>query len=65
MGSFHRMKEDVEEMAMQVSAKLPGKTILWIFLGVIVLIIFVLGFGIGFASNGSNPCTGSNCQIPV
>jgi len=59
------MKEDVEEMAMQVSSKLPGKTIIWIFMCVVVLIIFVLGFGIGFASNGSNPCSGSSCQVPV
>jgi hypothetical protein len=28
LGSFHRMKEDLEEMAMQVSAKLPGKTVI-------------------------------------
>jgi len=59
------MKEDVEEIAMQVSNKLPGKTILWIFLGVIILIIFVLGFGIGFASNGSSSCTAPECRVPV
>ena len=65
MGSFHRMKEDIEEMTMQVSAKLPGKIIIWIFLAVLVLIVFVLGFGIGFSSSGSNPCSGSSCQVPV
>jgi len=52
-------------MAMQVSAKLPGKTVIWTFLGVLILIVFVLGFGIGFASNGSDPCSGSSCQVPV
>merc|ERR1712013_768133 len=62
MGSFHRMKE---EMAMQVSAKLPGKTVIWTFFVVLILIVFVLGFGIGFASNGSNPCSGSSCTVPV
>merc|ERR1712142_353220 len=65
MGSFHRMKEEVEEMAMQVSAKLPGKTVIWTFLVVLILIVFVLGFGIGFASNGSNACSGSSCTVPV
>eukprot|EP00092_Neocalanus_flemingeri_P091856 GFUD01116541.1.p1 GENE.GFUD01116541.1~~GFUD01116541.1.p1 ORF type:complete len:494 (-),score=122.32 GFUD01116541.1:173-1591(-) len=65
MGSFHRMKEDAEEMAVQVSSKLPGKAIIWIFLGVLVLIVFVLGFGIGFSSNGSNTCSDSSCQVPV
>jgi len=65
MGSFHRMKEDIEEMTMQVSAKLPGKIIIWIFLAVLVLIVFVLGFGIGFSSSGSNPCSDSSCQVPV
>ena len=44
------MKEDVEEMAMQVSAKLPGKTVIWTFLSVLILIVFVLGFGIEFGS---------------
>ena len=48
MGSFHRMKEEVEEMALQVSAKLPGKTVIWMFMCVVLLIVFVLGFGIGF-----------------
>eukprot|EP00092_Neocalanus_flemingeri_P026458 GFUD01028679.1.p1 GENE.GFUD01028679.1~~GFUD01028679.1.p1 ORF type:complete len:473 (-),score=118.91 GFUD01028679.1:9-1427(-) len=65
MGSFHRMKEDAEEMAVQVSSKLPGKAIIWIFLGVLVLIVFVLGFGIGFSSTGSNTCRDSSCQVPV
>jgi len=59
------MKEEVEEMAMQVSAKLPGKTVIWTFLVVLILIVFVLGFGIGFASNGANPCSGSSCTVPV
>ena len=59
------MKEDVEEMAMQVSAKLPGKTVIWTFLCVLILIVFVLGFGIGFGSAGSNPCSGSSCHVPV
>jgi len=59
------MKEEVEEVAMQVSAKLPGKTVIWTFFGVLILIIFVLGFGIGFASNGSDPCNGSSCHVPV
>eukprot|EP00092_Neocalanus_flemingeri_P106573 GFUD01136744.1.p1 GENE.GFUD01136744.1~~GFUD01136744.1.p1 ORF type:complete len:199 (+),score=28.86 GFUD01136744.1:155-751(+) len=65
MGSFTRMKEDVEELTMQLSAKLPGKRIIWVFLAVVVLIVFILGFGIGFASTSSNPCSGSSCQVPV
>ena len=65
MGSFHRMKEDIEEMIMQFSAKLPGKIIIWVFLALVVLIVLVLGFGIGFASTGTNPCNGSSCYVPV
>jgi len=65
MGSFHRMKEDIEEMTMKVSAKLPGKIIIWVSLAVVLLIVLVLGFGIGFASTGTNPCNGSSCHVPV
>merc|ERR1711892_196975 len=46
MGSFQRMKEEAEEMAMQVSAKLPGKTVIWTFLGVLILIVLVLVLGL-------------------
>ena len=53
MTSFYRMKEDAEEVLMLVSSKLPGKTILWTTFGVFILIIFVLGFGIGYGSGGS------------
>ena len=53
MTSFYRMKEDAEEVLMLVSSKLPGKTILWTTFGVFILIIFVLGFGIGYGSSGT------------
>jgi len=53
-------------MALQVSAKLPGKTVIWMFMCVVLLIVFVLGFGIGFgANNGSSPCSGNSCTVPV
>eukprot|EP00092_Neocalanus_flemingeri_P061662 GFUD01074198.1.p1 GENE.GFUD01074198.1~~GFUD01074198.1.p1 ORF type:complete len:102 (+),score=5.85 GFUD01074198.1:1-306(+) len=46
------MKEDFDDISTQVEAKLPGKTVLWLFVAICVLIIFVLGFGIGFGSAG-------------
>ena len=53
MSSFHRMKEEAEDVLMLVSNKLPGRTIIWTTFGVFILIIFVLGFGIGYGSGGS------------
>jgi len=52
MVSFTRMKEDFDDISTQVEAKLPGKTVLWLFVAICILIIFVLGFGIGFGSAG-------------
>jgi len=54
------MKEDAEDVLTLVSSKLPGKTIIWTTFGVFILIIFVLGFGIGF---GSRPA--SQGSVPV
>ena len=49
---------------MQVSAKLPGKIIIWMFISIFVLILLVLGFGIGLSSSGSDLCTSSSCNLP-
>ena len=49
----------------QVGQKLPGKTVVWVFLGVCVAIVFIIGFGIGFGSAGGagDLCKGAeNCQ---
>jgi hypothetical protein len=64
MASFKRLQDDIEEMAMQVSAKLPGKTIIWMFIFIFVLILLVLGFGIGLSSSGLDLCTNAPCKVP-
>ena len=49
----------------QVGQKLPGKTVVWVFLGVCVAIVFIIGFGIGFGSAGGagDLCKGAeNCE---
>jgi len=53
MPSFQRMKEDLDDLSSQVSAKLPGRTVVWVFLAVLLLVIFVLGFGIGYGAKPS------------
>lgn len=72
MVSFQRMKEDLDDITLQVGAKLPGKTVIWVFMAVCVLIVFVVAFGIGFgAGRGveSDLCQGKEgCQegaLPV
>ena len=81
MVSFQRMKEDFDDISTQVEIpicankdnvfifkvgqKLPGKTVVWVFLGVCVAIVFIIGFGIGFGSAGGagDQCKGAeNCQ---
>ena len=42
----------------QVETKLPGKTVLWLFVSICILIFLVLGFGIGYGS-GRNVDSGS------
>ena len=52
-------------MMFQVGQKLPGKTVVWVFLGVCVAIVFIIGFGIGFGSAGGagDLCKGAeNCE---
>jgi len=71
MVSFQRMKEDFDDISTQVNQKLPGKTVVWVFMGVCVALVFIIGFGIGFGSAGGagDLCQGAeNCQeggIPV
>jgi len=61
MGSFVRIRDDVEELAMKVAAKLPGKLIIWMILSVVVLVLFVFGFGIGFGTSSRTTCRGASC----
>ena len=44
------MKEEAEDVLMLVSSKLPGRSIIWTTFGVFILIIFVVGFGVGYGS---------------
>ena len=50
MVSFQRMKEDLDDITLQVGAKLPGKTLIWVLMSMFVILMFVIGFGIGFGS---------------
>ena len=50
MGSWYKLKDEAEEVILLVSSKLPGKMIIWLTFSVCLLIIFVLGFGIGYGS---------------
>ena len=61
MRNFHRMKEEAEDVLMLVSSKLPGKMIIWTTLSVVLLIMLVLGFGIGY---GTRPGTDTN-SVPA
>ena len=48
-----------------MNQKLPGKTMVWVFMGVCVALVFIIGFGIGFGSAGGagDLCQGAeNCQ---
>ena len=48
-----------------MNQKLPGKTVVWVFMGVCVALVFIIGFGIGFGSAGGagDLCQGAeNCQ---
>ena len=63
MPSFQRMKEDLDELSTHVSAKLPGRAIIWVFLSIVVLTIFVLGFGIGYGSRGGDGGNNNNNVI--
>ena len=74
--SWHKMKEEAEDVVLLVSSKLPGKTIIWLTFGVGLILIFIIGFGVGFGTgihytfdfrstiNGVFVCTGSSsaCQ---
>jgi hypothetical protein len=64
MASFKRLRDDIEETVLHVSAKLPGKTIIWMFLFIFLLILLIHGFGIGLGSSGSYLCTSSSCNLP-
>merc|ERR1719295_458393 len=58
-------------MMKTIATQTPGKTVVWVFLGVCVAIVFIIGFGIGFGSAGGagDLCKGAeNCEeggIPV
>merc|ERR1712117_64427 len=60
-----------EDISTQVNQKLPGKTMVWVFMGVCVALVFIIGFGIGFGSAGGAGDLrqgAENCQeggIPV
>ena len=43
---------------LQVETKLPGRTVLWLFVAISILIIFVLGFGIGYGSGRNSDGSG-------
>ena len=65
MVTWHKMKDEAEDMVMLVSSKLPGKMIIWLTFSVCLLIIFVLGFGIGYGSGNSSACKFGDCAVPV
>jgi len=69
MVSFQRMKEDFDDISTQVSAKVPGRPVLWLFVSAVILVILLIGFGIGYGSGSSGSlCGGSeDCSesIPV
>jgi len=65
MSSWNKIKDETEELVLLVSSKLPGKMIIWLTFSVCLLIIFVLGFGIGFGSGNSSACKFGDCAVPV
>jgi len=59
------MKEDFEDVTNKVETKLPGRILIWIFLVVCLLLVFVIGFGIGFSASSDfvDLCDGrEGCQ---
>lgn len=60
MVSFQRMKEDFDEITLQVTQKLPGRTVVWLLIGCALILILLIGFGIGFGSARNEACKGAD-----
>ena len=56
MVSFQRMRDDLDDLGTQVTNKLPavGKTGCIALVGVAVLVLFAIGFAIGYSSNNNS-----------
>ena len=72
MVSFQRMKEDFDDLSSQVSAKLPSRGVLYAAVAIGVLVVFVVGFGVGYGSKGGGGVCGgegapgcSEARVPV